>query len=113
MEQSYVVNITKYTRENTAHLVVLSTNQGQVTVMHLHPEQEIGAETHEGLDQYTFIVSGKGTAVLDGAREPIGPGDMVSVHSGTRHNIIANKGVSLHLYTVYSSPDHPADECVP
>jgi mannose-6-phosphate isomerase-like protein (cupin superfamily) len=87
--------------------VLFTTERSQLVLMALRPGEEIGEETHEGIDQILAFVEGEGEAVLEGERRPVRAGSVVVVPGGTRHNFIASGGSALKLYTVYTPPEHP------
>ena len=87
--------------------VLFTTERSQLVLMTLRPGEEIGEEVHEGIDQVLAFVAGRGEAVIEGARSPIGAGSVVVVPGGTRHNFINTGGTPLRLVTVYTPPEHP------
>ncbi|MCC6745099.1 MAG: cupin domain-containing protein [Acidobacteria bacterium] len=86
--------------------VLFTTERSQLVLMTIQPGDEIGEEVHHDIDQILVFVDGVGEAVFDGDRSPVGPGSVVVVPGGTRHNFIAGKDAALKLYTVYSPPEH-------
>jgi len=75
--------------------------------MSLLPNEEIGTETHEDVDQFLRIESGEGKAVLNGEEFLLKDGSAVVVPAGVEHNIINTSSQnSLKLYTIYSPPEH-------
>src|SRR5450759_3992920 len=83
--------------ENALFREVLSTaRHSQVVVMSVHPD----------VDQVLVFVAGEGAAILDGERSIVGPGRLVHVPSGTRHNFVNTGSVDMRLYTVYAPPEH-------
>ncbi len=86
--------------------VLFTTDRSQLVLMSVEPEGEIGEEVHEDVDQVLVIVDGTGEAILDAESVAIGPGSVVVVPAGTRHNFVASSGASLKLYTVYTPPEH-------
>jgi mannose-6-phosphate isomerase-like protein (cupin superfamily) len=92
---------------NTFFRAVISTGpHAQVVVMSIPPGGEIGDEVHAGVDQVLVFVEGNGTAVLEGRRSAVGPGHLVHVPAGTRHNVVNEGREDLRLYTVYAPPQH-------
>src|SRR5689334_9948386 len=80
---------------------VLSTGPHcQVVVMSIPVGGEIGEETHDHVDQVLVCVEGDAVAVLDGVDSRVGPGHLVHVPAGTRHNVVNTGSVDLKLYTV-------------
>ena len=67
---------------------------------------EIGLETHSNVEQTLFILSGEGTAILDGVSQPIKIGDALVVTPGTAHNILNGNETPMKIYTVYAPPNH-------
>jgi len=78
----------------------------QLVIMTIPPDGEIGEETHDQNDQILSFVSGLGQAVVDGTSRKVGPGDVVVVPAGVKHNFLNDGPNPLVLYTVYGPPDH-------
>lgn len=86
---------------------VLSTGKhAQVVVMCIPPGGEIGEEVHDHVDQVLAFTEGEGVAILEGEESPVGPGRLVHVPAGTRHNFVNRGAGDLRLYTVYAPPQH-------
>jgi mannose-6-phosphate isomerase-like protein (cupin superfamily) len=104
---SYSTNIVKDTEENENFRRVMFTGQkSQLVVMDILPGGEAGEEIHKYTEQTLFFLSGTGEGVLDDKKFPIGPGDVVVVTPGTKHNF-RNTGIeALKIYTVYAPPNH-------
>ncbi|MBC7667146.1 cupin domain-containing protein [Caulobacter sp. DWR2-3-1b2] len=77
--------------------------QAQIVMMSIPVGEEIGEETHDA-DQTTFIASGEGQAVVDGARSKLTESHLIVIPKGAKHNIINKGDVELKLFTVYSPP---------
>ena len=106
--KGFVTNIEKDTLENENFRKVLYTSQhGQVVVMSLLPNEEIGEEVHEYTDQFFRVDSGDGKVVIGGEESLITNGSAIVVPAGLRHNIINTSSEKpLKLYTVYMPPHH-------
>ncbi len=103
----FTEDIVSRARQNTFFRVVLSTGQhSQVVVMSIPPGGEIGDEVHDHVDQVLIFVEGEATAILGGQRTTLGPGRLVHVPAGTRHNFVNDGSTELKLYTVYAPPEH-------
>lgn len=104
----YVVNIEEETDKNENFRQVLFTaSHSQLVLMSLLPEEEIGMEVHENVDQFLRIESGEGKAILNGEEYIIRDGTAIVVPAGTEHNIInTSTDKNLKLYTIYSPPHH-------
>lgn len=104
---SFSDDIIERAKQNTFFREVLATGpHSQVVVMSIVPDGEIGEEVHADVDQVLVFVTGEGTAILDGERNGVGPGRLVHVPAGTRHNFINNGETDLRLYTIYAPPEH-------
>jgi mannose-6-phosphate isomerase-like protein (cupin superfamily) len=93
--------------------VLFTGKHAQLVLMCLQPKEDIGNEVHANVDQFFRIEEGKAKFVYNGKEEHLaGAGDAVVVPAGTYHNVInASATEPLHLYTIYSPPQHP-DETV-
>lgn len=105
----YVTDIEKRSLENRYFREVLFTAQhSQLVVMSLAPGEDIGAETHHGIDQFIRVESGRGKSILNDEEHELHDGSAVVIPSGVEHNIINLSDTEpLKLYTVYSPPEHP------
>lgn len=102
-EPFFLEDARKLARNNSWFRHVIYTGDySQVALMALPPGEEIGDEMHEGTDQIFLIVEGSGEAILDGRRLPIVRHDLITVRSGTRHNIRNPGREDLKLVTIYS-----------
>jgi len=108
MKKGYKDNIEKLTLENTNFRHVLYTAHNcQLVLMSLKPGEEIGAEVHEGNDQFFRFEKGEGKVVIDETEYVVGDGDAVIVPQGSRHNVInTSQTEELKLYTIYAPPHH-------
>jgi mannose-6-phosphate isomerase-like protein (cupin superfamily) len=104
----FVQDIEKETLENDNFRKVLYTSTyGQVVVMSLLPNEEIGMEVHEDTDQFFRVDSGEGKVVVDGEEYLISDGFAVVVPAGSQHNVINTSADEfLKLYTIYMPPHH-------
>lgn len=114
-KKPHVVNIEDLTTGNENYRTTIWTGQKlQVTVMSIHPNDDIGLEVHHGIDQFIRIEEGKGLCQmgetednLDFERE-VGDDDAVFVPADMWHNITNTGDKPLKLYTIYAGPDHVA-----
>lgn len=104
----FVKNIEQETLDNNNFRKVLYTSTyGQVVVMSLLPNEEIGMEIHETTDQFFRIDSGEGKVIINGEESLITDGFAVVVPAGAKHNIVnTSADKSLKLYTIYMPPHH-------
>lgn len=104
----YLGNIEEQTLANNYFRQVLYTGQhSQLVLMCLQPNEEIGEEIHEIVDQFIRIEEGKGKAILSGEEHKLVGGTAIIIPAGTKHNIInTSSDKKLKLYTVYSPAHH-------
>lgn len=104
-----VRNIEKETLANNNFRKVLFTGKNlQLVLMSLNPNEEIGMEVHNTVDQFFRIDEGEGELQVEG-KEPvkISDGFSIIIPQGTKHNIInTSKTEKLKLYSLYSPPNH-------
>lgn len=79
----------------------------QVVLMTLQATEEIGAEVHAEHDQIFAFLTGEGEVDVGDQRAVVGPGDLVAVPAGVRHNVRNIGAGPMSLYTVYGPPEHP------
>lgn len=109
----YITNIEEKTIQNENFREVLFTGaHSQLVVMSLLPNEEIGMEVHEIVDQFLRIEEGEGKAILNGEETMITSGSAIVVPAGTKHNIInTSPDKKMKLYTIYS-PAHHKDKTI-
>ncbi len=106
-KNNYNQDVVKLAKENENFRQVLFTTElSQLVLMSIKPGDDIGEETHDGIDQILSFVAGSGEAVIEGENRLIAAGSVVVVPAGTKHNFINKGDESLKLYTVYTPPDH-------
>lgn len=104
---SFHADILRETLENRNFRRVLFTGpHSQLVVMSIPPGGEIGEETHQYTEQTLFFLAGSGEASLDAETFAIGPGSVVVVTAGTKHNFRNTGTEDLKVYTVYAPPNH-------
>jgi mannose-6-phosphate isomerase-like protein (cupin superfamily) len=64
---------------------------------------------HRGADQWLFVLSGRGTALVNGRRYALGAGSLLLIEHGDRHEI-RNTGRSLlRTLNLYTPPAYRQD----
>jgi len=104
----FVTDLEKETRGNLDFRRVLYTGRfSQLVLMSLKPNEEIGEEVHDTVDQFFRFEEGEGMVIIDGVKHPVRDGSGVIVPSGARHNVVnTSSKTNLRLYTIYSPPEH-------
>ena len=107
-KRGFVTDLEKETRSNADFRRVLYTGRfSQLVLMNLKPNEEIGEEVHDTVDQFFRFEEGEGMVVIDGVKHRVRDGSGVIVPSGARHNVInTSSKMDLKLYTIYSPPEH-------
>jgi mannose-6-phosphate isomerase-like protein (cupin superfamily) len=104
---TYQVDLAAQASQNTDFRRVLHTGQRtQLVVMSIPRGGDIGAETHAHVEQLVFVLRGQARVQLGDAISTAGPGQMVVVPAGVRHNVTNTGDDSLQLYTIYAPPNH-------
>lgn len=95
---------------NNAFRKVLSTGDNlQLVLMSLLPNEDIGMEAHQDVDQFFRIEEGEGELdTKEYGTYPLKAGSSILIKAGTYHNIIAGDN-GLKLYTLYAPPNHGTD----
>lgn len=111
----WVGDIEQETVENGTFRTVLFTGKhSQLTVMSLAPEENIGREAHEGVDQFLRIERGQGRVELGRTEEQVDETHEVEddwavvVPAGLWHDVV-NTGEGELKYSIYSPAEHPDD----
>jgi mannose-6-phosphate isomerase-like protein (cupin superfamily) len=104
----YRGNIEKISLTNTFYRKILHTTSNmQLVVMMIKPGEEIGMEKHSHTSQFIRVESGKAKAIIGDEKYYLKDGDVVIIPPKTYHNIINRGKSNLHLYTIYTPPEHP------
>jgi mannose-6-phosphate isomerase-like protein (cupin superfamily) len=91
--------------------VVIGNRRSQAATMTLGPgDCEGGPDNrHRGADQWLFVDSGTGQAIVNGARIPLKAGVLVLIERGDRHEIRNTGRTPLRTLSVYVPPAYRAD----
>ena len=63
---------------------------------------------HRGSDQWLFVASGRGMAIVEGVRRALRPGSLLLIERGERHEIRATGDAPLTTVNFYSPPAYTA-----
>ena len=104
----YVGKIEEQTLQNDYfRQVIFTAPHSQLVLMSLNPNEEIGEETHQNVDQFFRIEQGEGKVILNGEEHIVSDGFAIVVPAGTIHNVInTSSDKKLKLYTIYSPANH-------
>ena len=89
--------------------VLFTGGHAQLVLMCLQPREEIGEEVHATVDQFFRVESGSARVTFNKTEKRlVKAGSAFVVPAGTLHNVAnPSKDRPLHLYTIYSPPQHP------
>ena len=85
----------------------------QLTVMSLHPGEDIGLEMHPNVDQFLRIEQGQGIIQMGNSKDNLNmqwvvfDDSAIIIPACTWHNLINIRNVPLKLYSIYAPPNHP------
>lgn len=104
----FVGNIEEKTLNNSFFRQVLFTGpHSQLVVMSLQPNEDIGLEVHQSVDQFFRIEQGEGKVLINGEEQAIKDGFAIVIPAGTEHNVVnTSADKQLKLYTIYTPPQH-------
>ena len=112
--KGYHDNIEDLTIKNEHFRQVLFTGKYmQLVLMSLKPNEDIGMEVHETVDQFFRFEAGEGKVVIDGEEFSVKDGDVAIVPAGSQHNIInTSSDKELKLYTIYTPRIIRMKQCI-
>ena len=90
--------------------VVPGNRRSQAAEMVIPPGDAEGdpRNRHRGADQWLYVVAGRGDALLKGRRRPIGPGSLLLIERGEKHEIRNTGRRLLRTLNFYVPPAYGA-----
>jgi mannose-6-phosphate isomerase-like protein (cupin superfamily) len=80
---------------------VIQTEEAfQIKRLHIYPGKRISLQSHKFRAEHWFVISGKGTAEIDGAELHVSPGDSVNVPVGSKHRLGCSSETSLIIVEI-------------
>jgi mannose-6-phosphate isomerase-like protein (cupin superfamily) len=88
--------------------VVAGTERSQAATMVLDPDRSTGGPTnaHADSDQWLYVVSGRGEAIIEGETYDLDAGTLVLIEPGETHEITNTGATPLETINVYAPPDY-------
>lgn len=88
--------------------LLTGTERAQAATMVLQPGSSTGGPNnrHEGSDQWLYVVSGKGKAVVEGEEREFGEGALLLIEAGETHEISNTGDKPLETLNIYSPPEY-------
>ena len=101
----------KHLRFGKGFSVALSNKRAQAATMVIAPGDCEGGQDnkHRGADQWLFVRSGSGLAILGGRKHRIKEGTIVLIERGTTHEIRNTGRTPLETLNVYVPPAYQSD----
>ena len=86
--------------------VVLSNKRAQVATMVIAPGDSEGgpANSHRGADQWLYVISGRGLAIVRGRKHRLEARSLVLIERGATHEIRNSGRTPLETINFYSPP---------
>lgn len=90
--------------------VILGNRRSQAAAMTLRPGHTEGdrGNRHRGADQWLYVVSGNGTAIIDGVSHRLSARTLVLIERGEKHEIRQRGRAPLRTLNVYVPPAYTA-----
>lgn len=90
--------------------VELGNDRSQAAVMVLAPGERAGGpdNRHRGSDQWLYVVSGEGTAIIDGEEQALRAQTLVLIERGEAHEIRNTGDAPLQTISFYLPPAYDA-----
>jgi mannose-6-phosphate isomerase-like protein (cupin superfamily) len=102
---------TKHLRFGRGFRVALSNKRAQAATMVIAPGGSEGGpdNRHRGADQWLYVLSGSGVAILGRRRHTIRAGTLVLIERGTTHEIRNTGRTLLKTLSLYVPPAYRSD----
>jgi mannose-6-phosphate isomerase-like protein (cupin superfamily) len=86
--------------------LLTKTGRGQAATMVLGPGRSTGGPNnrHEGSDQWLYVISGTGNAVVEGESHGLGEGSLLLIEAGESHEVSNTGEEPLETFSIYSPP---------
>jgi mannose-6-phosphate isomerase-like protein (cupin superfamily) len=91
--------------------IVMGNRHAQAAQMTLGPGEREGSpqNRHKGADQWLFVVSGTGLAIVNGRRIKLSGHSLLLIQRGDRHEIRNVGKTPLRTLNIYVPPAYTAD----
>ena len=88
--------------------VIAEASHSQVAVMTLGVSESVGGpnNVHGSSEQWLYVVSGVGEAVVAGERVDLSVGSILLIEAGEGHEIINTGNEPLRTMNVYAPPEY-------
>jgi mannose-6-phosphate isomerase-like protein (cupin superfamily) len=103
--------LVKHLRFGKGFSVGLGNKRAQAASMVIAPGESEGGpgNRHRGADQWLFVLSGRGVAMLGRRQHALKAGSLLLIERGTRHEIKNTGRSPLKTLNIYVPPAYTAD----
>ena len=100
----------KHLRFGAGFRVALGNARSQAAEMVIAPGEAEGdpENSHHGTDQWLYVVSGTGRALVNGQRYPLRAGSLLLIERGDTHEIRNTGRLPLRTLNIYVPPGYTA-----
>lgn len=85
-----------YAEKSWGEFRVMDVEEGSMTIkVTLLPGHRMNYHSHAHRDEVWTILAGRGYTVVDGMKQPVRPGDVITMKAGCRHTIMAETELKL------------------
>jgi mannose-6-phosphate isomerase-like protein (cupin superfamily) len=86
--------------------VLAGTRRSQAATMTLAAGKSTGGDEnrHPGKDQWLFVLSGRGEAVVEGKKRALKPGTLLLIEASEKHEIRNTGRAKLETLNIYAPP---------
>ena len=86
----------KYAEKSWGEYKVIDSSEDSMTIkVTLRAGNKMNYHSHEHRDEIWNVVSGRGTVIVDGMRQTVSSGQVITIQAGCRHTVIADTDVQL------------------
>ncbi len=86
-----------YAEKSWGSYKVIDVEENSITVkVTLNPGHSMNYHSHERRDEVWTVIQGSGTTIVNGMKQTVKPGDVITMAAGCRHTLVAgDKGIQL------------------
>lgn len=94
------------------YTVLHSESNCQVKKLVVHPGKRLSLQSHKFRAEHWFVVSGEGTADLDGAEIRLKAGDSIDIPIGAKHRIACSSATDLVFIEVQTGSSFAEEDII-
>jgi mannose-6-phosphate isomerase-like protein (cupin superfamily) len=96
------------TKDKQGFQVIEGSKRSQAAIMVLEVGESTGGPTnkHQTSDQWLYVVSGRGRAIVGYQQVKLGPGSLLLIEAGEPHQIDNTGDTPLETVNVYAPPEY-------